>query len=303
MCEMLRISRASYYRHWQASAPREMDTVLRDRIQQIALEKNRHYGYRRLTAQLRMEGWKVNPKRVLRLMNRDNLLCLRRRAFVPMTTDTRHAWTLWPNLTRRIQTSSINQLWVSDITYIRLREEFVFLAVVLDAHSRRVVGWCLDTQLHARLAIDALEMALQLRNPQPGLIHHSDRGVQYACPDYIEILQNRGIQISMSRPGNPYDNAKAESFMKTLKCEQIHGVCFRNFDELHCSIQRFIEEIYNSQRLHSALAYRSPLMFEQQSVQTDEGVSYPLLLGNGATAPFPRPQPPSPPPGNGGGRY
>lgn len=299
---MLGINRARYYRHWQASAPREMDTILRDRIQQIAL-KNRHYGYRRVTAQLRIEGWKVNPKHVLRLMKRDNLLCLRRRAFIPMTTDARHEWTLWPNLTRRIQTSTINQLWVSDITYIRLREEFVFLAVVLDAHSRRVVGWSLGTQLHARLAIDALKMALQLRNPPPGLIHHSDRGVQYACPDYTRILQNRNIQISMSRPGNPYDNAKAESFMKTLKCEQIHGVSFRNFDELHRSIQRFIDEIYNSQRLHSALAYRSPVMFEQQFVQTGGGVSYPLLLGNGGTAPFPRPQPPSPPPGNGGGRH
>lgn len=280
MCERTGVSRASYYRHWEKSAPKQMDTVLRDRIQQIAIVMNRNYGYRRVAIQLQNEGWVVNRKRVRRLMKQDNLLGLRRKAFVPVTTDSRHEWRVWPNLARGIQTTGMNQLWVSDITYIRLLEEFVYLAVILDAHSRRVIGWSLETELSARVAIQALEMAIQTRDPQPGLIHHSDRGVQYACSDYTSILLERGIQISMSRIGNPYDNAKAESFMKTLKYEQLHGEDFRNLQELRTSIRRFIEQIYNSERLHSALGYCSPAQFEQEGVIPEKlGLNVAAVLG------------------------
>jgi transposase InsO family protein len=205
----------------------------------------------------------VNHKRVLRLMREDNLLCLRKRAFVPATTDSRHGWRVVPNLARGLVTTGLDQLWVADITFIRLQEEFAFLAVVLDAFSRRVVGWALDTHLHASLAIDALNMAIEERHPMPGsLIHHSDRGVQYACGDYAAVLEAHGIRASMSRVGNPYDNAKAESFMKTLKQEEVDGRSYRDAHQAKEMIGSFIEQVYNRQRLHSALAYQSPTEFE-----------------------------------------
>jgi transposase InsO family protein len=182
MCELYKLSRASYYRHWQASSPREEDAALRDRLQRLALA-HRHYGYRRLGVLLRREGWKANHKRVLRLLRADNLLCLRRRAYVPLTTNSKHSWHVWPNLVRGIQTTGLNQVWVADITYVRLQEEFVYLAVVLDAHSRRVVGWAVERHLGTILALRALQMALAQRHPEPGMIHHSDQGIQYACAD------------------------------------------------------------------------------------------------------------------------
>jgi transposase InsO family protein len=223
MCALSGVSRAGYYRHFEASAPRREETGVRDAIQRLALE-NRHYGYRRITALLRREGFAVNHKRVLRLMREDNLLCLRKRAFVPVTTDSRHGWRVVSNLARGLETTGLDQLWVADITFIRMQEEFAFLAVVLDAFSRRVVGWALDMHLKASLAIDALKMAIAARRPMPGsLIHHSDRGVQYACSDYAAVLEMHGIRPSMSRVGNPYDNARAESFMKTLKQEEVDG--------------------------------------------------------------------------------
>ncbi len=268
-----------------------MDMALQDQIQRIAILTDRNYGYRRVAKELRNTGWVVNHKRVLRVMKQDNLLCLRRKAFVPATTDSRHQWRVWPNLARGIETTRINQLWVADITYIRLREQFVFLAIVLDAHSRRVVGWSLDPELSARVAIAALEMAIRCRQPEPGMIHHSDRGVQYACSDYTTRLLQRGIQISMSRIGNPYDNAKAESFIKTLKYEQLYGLEFRNIEHLRRSIRHFIERIYNRQRLHSALSYRSPAQFEATCCDPTDAALHELMLGKGGT-PFPRPQPP-----------
>ena len=223
MCALAGVSRAGYYRHWAASAPRQEETCVRDAVQRVALA-NRFYGYRRVAIELERDGLVVNHKRVLRLMREDNLLCLRKRSFVPVTTDSRHGWRVVPNLTRDMELTAIDQLWVADITYIRLQEEFAFLAIVLDAFSRRVIGWALEKHLQASLAIAALTMALTARQPTRGsLIHHSDRGVQYACNDYTALLEAYDVQASMSRIGNPYDNAKAESFMKTLKCEQVDG--------------------------------------------------------------------------------
>ena len=262
MCVLAGVSRATYYRHWHAAAPRIEETALLDVLQRLAVD-HRHYGYRRLTALVRRAGWAVNHKRVLRLMRTDNLLCLRRRAFVPATTDSRHHWRVVPNLARDMELTGLDQLWVADITYVRLLEEFAFLAIVLDAFSRRVIGWALEVHLQARLALAALQMALAARRPRPDtLIHHSDRGVQYACAEYTACLAEYGIQPSMSRIGSPYDNAKAESFMKTLKQEEVDGRAYRAADDARRSIGSFIEDIYNRQRLHSALAYLSPTEFE-----------------------------------------
>lgn len=263
VCRRANVSRAGYYRFWRASAPRAHDTAVRDAIQRLALTNGRHRGYRLVAFQLQQEGLIVNHKRVLRLMRQDNLLCLRRRAFVPATTDSAHRWPVVPNLARGMQLSGLDQLWVADITYIRLQEQFAYLAVILDAFSRRVVGWAMADHLQASLAIDALKMAIDARRPAPdSLIHHSDRGVQYACSDYTEVLAAHAITASMSRVGNPYDNAKAERFMRTLKIEQIDGTLYRDLAHARADIGPFIEEVYNSKRLHTALAYRSPSDFE-----------------------------------------
>jgi transposase InsO family protein len=289
MCKLSGVSRAGYYRHFAASAPRAEETGVRDAIQRLALA-HRHYGYRRITAQLRREGFAVNHKRVLRLMREDNLLCLRKRPFVPVTTDSRHDWRVVANLARGMVPTGLDQLWVADITYIRLKEEFAYLAIVLDAFSRRVVGWALQTHLQASLASAALTMAIAARRPAPGsLIHHSDRGVQYACGDYTALLQAHDIQPSMSRIGNPYDNAKAESFMKTLKQEEVDGRAYRDADHARQMIGSFIEEVYNRQRLHSALAYQPPVEFEanlhpQRLTMTTASRSLATALGGSARA-------------------
>lgn len=255
------MSRAGYYRHWAACKPREEETAVRDAVQRVALA-HRRYGYRRIAAQLRRDGVVVNHKRVLRLMREDNLLCLRTRPFVPMTTDSRHEWRVVPNLARGLLPSGLDQLWVADITYIRLELEFIYLAVVLDAFSRRVIGWALDRTLEDALTLSALGMALKQRQPKLGLVHHSDRGVQYASTDYTGLLNQHGIGISMSRTGNPYDNAKAESFIKTLKYEEVYRQEYRDLAEARASIGCFLEKTYNRKRLHSALGYQPPEEFE-----------------------------------------
>jgi putative transposase len=234
---------------------------LRDAIQKIAVQMPA-YGYRRITAELRRKDWDVNRKRVLRIMREDNLLCLRGRSFV-RTTDSAHKLPVYPNLAKDLIVSGLNQLWVADITYIRLQYEFVYLAVILDAHSRRVIGWALGRTLEAELAVDALKMAIRRGRVEPGLVHHSDRGVQYASNAYTDLLKEHGITISMSRRGNPYDNAKAESFMKTLKYEEVYRTEYRDFDEARRRIGQFIESVYNQKRLHSALGYLPPVEFEQ----------------------------------------
>jgi transposase InsO family protein len=258
---MTGLSRASFYR-WRMprqTSPVEME--MRDEMQKIALESPA-YGYRRITHDLQQRGFNVNHKRVLRMMREDNLLCVRRRAFVA-TTDSRHNLPVYPNLAREMQPTATNQLWVADITYIRLRTEFVYLAVILDAFSRRVVGWALGRTLEAELAVTALRMALIERRPPPGLVHHSDRGVQYASQGYTEILKQHQAAVSMSRKGNPYDNAACESFIKTLKYEEVYRNEYRDFHEAHASIAEFLERVYNQQRLHSALGYVPPAEFEQ----------------------------------------
>jgi putative transposase len=261
LCEMTGLNRAGFYR-WRVprqATPVEME--LRDQMQKVALESPA-YGYRRITHELQQRGFEVNHKRVLRMMREDNLLCVRRRAFV-VTTDSRHNLPVYPNLAREITPTAINQLWVADITYIRLRTEFVYLAVVLDAFSRRVIGWALGRTLEAGLAVTALRMALVERQPGPGLVHHSDRGVQYASQDYTDLLKQHEATISMSRKGNPYDNGACESFMKTLKYEEVYRNEYRDFDEARASIGEFLERVYNQKRLHSALGYLPPAEFEQ----------------------------------------
>ena len=260
MCELGQVSRAGWYR--QGTDPQaDHDLKLRDEIQKIALEWPA-YGSRRIAAELRRRKWTVNRKRVQRLMRADNLLCLRKRKFV-VTTDSDHGLRVYPNLARQMTLTGINQLWRADITYVRLAVEFVYLAVILDAYSRRVIGWELDSTLEDSLTLAALRMALSRRTVTPELVHHSDRGVQYASGDYTQLLKDHHIQISMSRKANPWDNAACESFMKTLKCEEVYRTEYRDQAQARVRIGEFLEGVYNETRLHSALDYCPPAEFER----------------------------------------
>jgi transposase InsO family protein len=264
MVELGQVSRSGFYRSQDADPGPDRDMELRDALQKIAVEWP-SYGRPRITKELRRRGWVVNPKRVRRLMREDNLLCVRKRKFV-VTTDSSHGRKIYPNLARNMILTGTDQLWVADITYIRLRDEFVFLAVILDAYSRRVIGWALDRTLEDELTLGALRMALSRRIVQPGLVHHSDRGTQYASSDYTHLLADHGITISMSRKGNPWDNAACESFMKTLKYEEVYRNEYRDLAEARASIREFLEKIYNQKRLHSALGYLPPVEFEANLV-------------------------------------
>lgn len=262
MVELGRVSRSSFYRFDpDPQRGEDSDMDLRDVIQRIAVEMP-SYGRPRITAELRRHGWKVNPKRVYRIMREDNLLCVRRRKFI-LTTDSSHGLKGYPNLARNLVLTTVNQLWVADITYVRLKEEFVYLAVILDACSRRVIGWALDRTLEAELTLAALRRAWSRRTVGPELVHHSDRGVQYASTAYTQLLHDHRIQISMSRKGNPWDNAACESFLKTLKYEEVYRTEYRDLAEAHASIRVFLEKVYNQKRLHSALGDLPPVEFER----------------------------------------
>ena len=268
MCQLAQVSRASFYRSLQERAPVTAETEVRAAIQEIALAHRRRYGYRRVTAELGRQGMRVNHKRVCRLMREDNLLGVQKRAFV-VTTDSEHELEVYLNLARRLKLTGINQLWVADITYIRLQTEFVYMAVILDRFSRKVVGWALDRTLATRLARTALEKAIAEREPPPGVVHHSDRGLQYAAREYVELLRQHQMIPSMSRPANPYDNASCESFMRTLKREEIYANDYRDLEHLRTNVEAFIEQYYNRCRLHSALGYKPPEEFELGLIPTN----------------------------------
>jgi transposase InsO family protein len=261
MCELTGVSRASFYRDWERKAPSEAEVGLRDAVQRTALA-HRDYGYRRITPLVQRAGFVVGEEKVRGILRSDNLLAVRRRKFVA-TTDANHRFRVHPNLAEAMELMAINQLWVADITYIRLRWEFVFLAVVLDAFSRKAIGWELGRSLETKLPLAALEAAIASRHPQPGLVHHSDRGTQYASDEYVTRLEACGAHLSMSRPARPWENGKCESFIKTLKREEIDARRYASFAELQQHIDEFMEQIYNKVRLHSALGYRSPEEFEQ----------------------------------------
>jgi transposase InsO family protein len=267
LCRLAGLPRATYYRQLAGRSGEAEECELRDLIQRICL-KHRFYGYRRVTATLRRQGMVVNAKKVQRLMREDNLLAQRKAPFLKPPADRPSAFLIVPNLVRGLVPSAPDQIWVADITYVHLARAFAYLAVILDAFSRKAVGWAFEDTLDASLAIAALDTALGARKPQPGsLIHHSDRGVQYASIAYRQRLADRDITISMSRPGNPFDNAKAESFMKTLKTEQINGQAFIDISDARRRIDSFIADVYNKDRLHSALGYQSPLEFETAFAQ------------------------------------
>jgi putative transposase len=264
MCQLAGVSRASYYRHWETVAPDEAEMAVRASIQTVVLTHRRRYGYRRVAVDLRRQGMVINHKRVLRIMREDNLLAIRYRKYI-LTTNSQPDYQVYLNLAARMTVTAVNQLWVADITYIRLRNEFVFLAVVIDRYSRKAIGWALDRTLTARVAVTALQQAIGQRQPPPGVVHHSDQGTQYASAEYAAVLGASQMVPSMSRPANPYDNAACESFMKTLKQEEIYCHQYADFEELSQHLEVFLGAYYNRLRLHSALGYRTPEEFEQDA--------------------------------------
>ena len=265
LCRSLHVNRRWYYARLAQSEEADPDVDLRDAIEHIILEFA-GYGYRRVTHALVRAGWSVNHKRVLRIMREESLLCHLKRQFVP-TTDSHHPFQVYPNLVKGLQVDAPDVVWVADITYIRLLSNFVYLAALLDAYSRKCVGWNLSKRIDTQLALGALEQALATRDVRPGLIHHSDRGVQYASTAYVKRLQSVQAHISMSAIGNPYDNAKAESFFKTLKQEEVYLKQYQTFEEAETNIGQFIEDVYNTKRLHSSLGYLPPVEFEMAYAQ------------------------------------
>lgn len=260
LCELLDVSRSWYYQKPAVDQQTGEEVDLRDAIERIVLEFP-GYGYRRVSAELHRRGWRVNHKRVLRIMREESLLCQLKRRF-KVTTDSAHAFGVYPNLIKEIELDGLDQAWIADITYVRLPTAFCYLAAILDAYSRRCVSWSLSRQIDTTLTLWALEMALTTRRPAAGLIHHSDRGVQYASSEYVSRLQEAGALISMAAVGNPYENAQVESFFRNLKMEEVYIKDYRNFEEAYENIGEFIEEVYNEKRLHSSLGYLPPVEFE-----------------------------------------
>lgn len=260
LCQMAHVPRCGYYRRRQDSPGESASDSLCNEVHCIC-ERHPAYGYRRVTHELRRRGHHVNPKRILALMRKEKLLCRPKKRFVH-TTDSRHGLRVYPNLARMMIPLRPNQLWVADLTYVRLVHGFAYLAVILDACSRRAIGWAIGSHIDTTLSLRALTMALEVRQLSPGLVHHSDQGVQYASSDYITLLASKNITISMSRKGNPYDNALAESFIKTLKAEEVYLNEYDTVLDAKNSIERFIDQVYNYRRLHSSLGYRTPVEFE-----------------------------------------
>ena len=264
-CSVLGVCRSGYNKwirknHTHYSNPEEIK--LKKEIHAIAIEYPR-YGYRRITIELHRRAFKANHKVVYELMKIDNLLCIKKQ-FVPKTTDSEHNLLVYPNLAKNCVATSINHLWAADITYIRLVREFIYLAVIIDVFSRKCIGWKLNRDIDAKLALDALDMALANRKEMGiwNLIHHSDQGVQYASRKYVDRLKENGVKISMSRKGNPYDNAFAESFIKTLKYEEVYLWEYETYAEAHKNIKEFLEVVYNKKRIHSSIGYVTPEEFE-----------------------------------------
>ena len=272
MCQAVPVSRAAFYRHWQASEPDQVEMELPDALQRTALG-HRSYGYRRLQPLLEKQGWKVGETKLRRLLKQDNLLAVRRRKFV-RSTDSNHPFRVYPNLVQYLELNQINQLRVADMTYIRLRKEFVYLAVVIDAYSRRAIGWAVGRRHNTALGLSALDQAIAVRQPQPGLVHHSDGGRAYAGYAYVQRLEQIQAVLSMSRPGRPWENGICESFIKTLKREEIDARPYADLAELEANITQFLEQVYNPKRLHSALGYQSPEEFEQQQARRDAAGSW-----------------------------
>ena len=277
MCQLAVVSRAGYYRYLRRGWQWEEEVALRSTVQDVVIEHRWRYGYRRVTEELRARGMIVNHKRIARIMREDNLLAVRcDRCRTP--GHTLRAARVYLNLAKRMTLSGPDQLWVADITYIRLAREFVYLAVVLDMFSRKVIGWALGRSLKAQLPICALERAIASRRPPLGVVHHSDQGVQYSCSEYTQKLREHGMLPSMSRPSNPYDNATCESFLKTLKREEIHASTYRDFEDLRERMEEFIEGYYNVRRLHSALDYRSPESFEKERLRESQRMSAAAMM-------------------------
>jgi len=269
MCLLAGISRAGFYRHLRAQDPWEEEMAVRSEVQRIALEHQGRYGYRRITAELRRQGMAVNHKRVARLMRDDNLVGTELQLSLDNLTGQRDRGEIYVNLANRLKLTGPNQVWVADITFVRLKREFVYLAVVLDKFSRKVVGWNLDRTLTARLALVALEMALEARSPVTGLVHHSDRGVQYAHSEYLRTLRKHGVIPSVSRLGHPYDNGNCERFFRTLKQEEINTKEYKDLEDLRLHVAEFIDRYYNQKRLHSALGYLPPAEFERITASSE----------------------------------